>query len=153
MVMMAVGDISADVEVLVRIVKTLMMYVQVLLEKRNVTITLFTISMDLLLLITLNAACSSDQAACCFTSSNKTSCHSHRSSIILLQVFAKCLIAPIFSIPFWSPKHTTSAFSLLRWLFYTLTGLSYAHCLIYGCHFLLSSYIIWTVHSPLIPTQ
>jgi len=46
-----------------------------------------------------------------------------------------------FQHPLDLENHTTSAFSSSRQLFCTLTTPSYAHCLIYGCHFMLSSYL------------
>ena len=50
-------------------------------------------------------------------------------------------------------KHTAYAFSSSQWSFRTLTRPSYAHCLMYDYHCLLSSKLTWTVHCPWIPTQ
>jgi len=92
-----VSDVSAEVGVCVREVKTLLTNIHVSLAKCNVATTLRSVLMVLELLIPLQTGQSSEKAAPQFTFSKKGPYHSHKISLILLHMFAKCLIALSFS--------------------------------------------------------
>jgi len=79
--------------------------------------------------------------------------HSCTFSRILLHTFAKCIISLSFSTSHGSQTAYLICIQLITAIVLHLTRPSYTHCLIYGCHFLLSLYLTWTVHSPFILTQ
>ena len=97
MVTTEVSDISANVGVRLRAVKTLLTKIHVSLARFKVSTKLRIISMVLWLLIPRQACWSSETAAPRCTLSNEGSYHSRRMSLILLHTFAKCSIA--LSIP------------------------------------------------------
>jgi hypothetical protein len=143
-----VSDVSADVGVRLRAVTTLLTKIQVSLAKGTVATTLRSVSTLFYLLTRLQASCpqkKSHRDLLFPKSGPKTLIGFLSSSFTCLQ---SVYSLSQFQHPLNLEKHTASAFSSSQRVFCTLTTPSYAHCLIYGCHCMLSSDRKETVHSP-----
>jgi len=148
-----VSDVSADVGACLRAVKTLLTKIHVSFAKWTVTTMLRNVWTVFCRLTPLQASSPRKKPHhnLLFPKRGPTTLVGFLSSSFthLQSVFSLAQ----FQHPLDLEKHTASAFSLSRRLFCILTTPSAAHCLIYGCHFMLSSYLTWTVHSPVTPTQ
>jgi len=102
--MTELSDEVTDVGVHIQAVKTLFTNIHVSLAKWNVATTLRGVLMIFYLLIPVQAGWSLEKAAPRFTFSKKESYDSRRISVILLHMFAQCLIALSFSTSLGSRK-------------------------------------------------
>jgi len=99
-----VGDLSADVGVRLRAVKTLLTKINSSLPKWNVLTTLRSVSTVFYRLKPFQAGLSSEKGVPRFTFPKQRSFHFPMISLILLRAFAKCLIAVSISTSLGSRK-------------------------------------------------
>jgi len=99
-----VSDVSADVGVCLRAVKTMLIKIHVLSAKWNVATKVSSVWTVFQLLITSQAGWSSEQAAPQYTFSKMGSYHLYRISLIFLHTSANCLIGLSISSSLGSQK-------------------------------------------------